>query len=1252
VPKEPTQAASFLRRYPEFDGRGIKIAIFDTGVDPGAVGLAKTTDGQQKIIDLVDATGSGDIAMNAAIAIPDDRVITTLSGRSVTIPDANGKWSNPNNEVRLGTKKAYDLFPKPLQDRVTKKRKEKFDVSHANTIADLKQQSSLLNKDDRQKKDLEKRISHLQNLMNAFEDPGPILDVISWHDGNTWRAVVCSGDEDAEDLSQLRAMAAYKEEFEYGTFSNEDLMNYSLNFYDNGDIVSVVTTAGSHGTHVCGIVGAYHEDEPELNGVAPGAQFISVKIGDSRLGSMETGPGLVRGLIAAKEAGCDLINMSYGEPTSMSNSGRFVRYAKKLVNEHNVVFVSSAGNAGPALSTVGAPAATTPGLISVGAYVTEDMMEAQYALREIVPANQFSWSSRGPSKDGALGVSISAPGCSISPVPTYTLSKNQRMNGTSMSSPNACGGIALLLSALKSQNKQWNPSYIQRAVENTAKPLENLNPLSMGYGVLQVEDAYDYLQDFPYDSNLNMWYTVICRKRGSRGIYLREKEETNMVCEEFISVRPFFQKDIDNKNKLNFEKRFRIVANQDWIQVPKFLHLANSENSFYALIDPKKLEPGQVHLGEIVGLDSENMNQGPAFRIPVTVVKPESLPLTEFKYNHLNIQLKPGALERHFIHVPNGARCATFTIETMDFVPASKRVLMLHAIQLIPKESYNFSELKNYLSIYPRDQKVLQMSVKGGHTLEITLGQFWSSLGDSAVNLRVEFSGITMNDEVTLFEPVGHINMASDFKNEHTTWKSHYEKLCWHVRPSDSEIICRKDPRNYLFTDKYIQDMILTYNFSTDEPGKYVVRAPVFNDVLYEAEYEASMIQVFDKNKKLMQTLDFKPLPFNLPKGDFVARLHLRHENTSLLEQKRHAVIIVEKHLANTIPTDVYRGSVNHALIHSKKNKMNEGFHQIGTKSKLFLAAPATAKMKGIKEGMWFEGFLNWHPSLISPVTLKYPIPPIPVKPKNTEADEEKKQIKLLDNRSAQEKLKDALIDERVKFTKALLKESKEEGEDLLQTLTDAYPRDLRVLTLKLDHLFENTVGTINDSDVINTADLIGKCIDMDALAVHFGTLPKKPDPYDYQLKKDIQDNNEKKKFLVNALYKRAIALLNQAATKNAGPSGEAVENNGPGSDEEKKKEADEIYQAVKNLRKWTDTKKPEHLLAEVRFALYEEKYGEALELMKPFLIENKEGYDAIEKDIVDIEKQIYQALGWDHWTTYKSQWKTLNYPQDYPAMA
>ena len=86
---------------------------------------------------------------------------------------------------------------------------------------------------------------------------------------------------------------------------------------------------------------------------SPRRQVLACKIGDGRLGSAETGTGLVRALIAAKKAGCDLINLSYGEPYWAADSGRVAQTFTDAVRSWGMSVFTSAGNDGPALSTLG-----------------------------------------------------------------------------------------------------------------------------------------------------------------------------------------------------------------------------------------------------------------------------------------------------------------------------------------------------------------------------------------------------------------------------------------------------------------------------------------------------------------------------------------------------------------------------------------------------------------------------------------------------------------------------------------------------------------------------------------------------------------------------------------------------------------------------------------------------------------------------------------------------------------------------------
>lgn len=103
---------------------------------------------------------------------------------------------------------------------------------------------------------------------------GPIIDCVVWHDGEHWRAALDTSEiqsfEGESSFADFIPMTNFKTERQYSTFSMFDAVNYAVNIYENGNILSIVTTSDSHGTHVAGIAAAYHPDDPLLNGVAPG----------------------------------------------------------------------------------------------------------------------------------------------------------------------------------------------------------------------------------------------------------------------------------------------------------------------------------------------------------------------------------------------------------------------------------------------------------------------------------------------------------------------------------------------------------------------------------------------------------------------------------------------------------------------------------------------------------------------------------------------------------------------------------------------------------------------------------------------------------------------------------------------------------------------------------------------------------------------------------------------------------------------
>src|SRR5665213_2053302 len=80
LPLSATHADEFVRDHPTYDGRGVIIFIFDTGVDPGVPGLLTTSEGKRKVIDVRDYSGTGDVPYVLAERMGDE---LRVSGKTV-----------------------------------------------------------------------------------------------------------------------------------------------------------------------------------------------------------------------------------------------------------------------------------------------------------------------------------------------------------------------------------------------------------------------------------------------------------------------------------------------------------------------------------------------------------------------------------------------------------------------------------------------------------------------------------------------------------------------------------------------------------------------------------------------------------------------------------------------------------------------------------------------------------------------------------------------------------------------------------------------------------------------------------------------------------------------------------------------------------------------------------------------------------------------------------------------------------------
>lgn len=442
MPLRPTGVPDFLDQHPTYDGRGVLIAILDSGIDAGILGLGTTSTGDRKLLDLRDFSGEGAIPLTPARAVGDQITVAgrVLSGvsrlRAVMVGER--VWAGSIAEIPLGAMPAADL--------------------------------------------------------NGDRDDSDTLAIVVARASDGW---VLYADTDGDgSLANERPVHDYlraRESFGWTSGGRAPSITIAANFREEQGAprLDLYFDTGAHGSHVAGIA-AGHDiyGVKGFNGVAPGAYLLGIKIANNANGGISTSGSMLAGIgyairFAAERRLPLVLNMSFGVGNEGEGEARIDHLIDSVLARHpNVVFTISAGNDGPGLSTMGYPGSASRA-ITVGATIPAVLLGASSDGQE--PVAYFS------SRGGQLAKpEIVAPGMAYSTVPRWNTG-DERKGGTSMASPHAAGLAALLLSGLAQERRSATALQIRQALMVTARPLGGGSFLDMGTGQPEIGAAWRWL---------------------------------------------------------------------------------------------------------------------------------------------------------------------------------------------------------------------------------------------------------------------------------------------------------------------------------------------------------------------------------------------------------------------------------------------------------------------------------------------------------------------------------------------------------------------------------------------------------------------------------------------------------------------------------------------------------------------------------------------------------------------------------------
>ncbi len=553
-----------LKELANVDGSGIKIAVIDTGIDPGHLDLRQTADGRVKVTDWVDLTDQGKVELTPA----------AIEGGRVVLPDDDtvslGGYYSRSGQACYGF---LDLARLPVKLPTGKQKilVIALDTTHAG-----------------------------------------IYDTI---------LIDLNGNGRVDDEKPFTVYGNSKKYLSFMTLEEKPFNFVVSKISPAGDYVKLGFDAVGHGTKVAGVAAG----NGLLQGIAPGAQLVAIKVFDGFTGTDIS--RLKEAIKMAGNMGVQVVNLSMGY-SNLSENERWELEAaiNDVTVSQGVTFCISAGNLGPGLESISTPAGSQKG-ISVGGYLSPAMWALNYGW-QVSQATLWYFSSVGPYAGGVAPLVVAPASAVTSDVGwrgEYTLEE-----GTSIAAPYVAGGVALLIQAAHQEGIRVSPEILRLALARGAEPLSGHSLLETGYGVLNLAESWKALQEgvllpFAYQQGA-----------GGRGLYARS----------YLPGQSYLE--MNNPSGIN--EYLELSSTSPWIKVSQSRIQVPTRGQRSISLEYENPEDPGLYSGLVVGNDP--ISKETRLEALQTVIVPyKLLPGSAISVSD---ELGAGMYQRYFVKVPEG----------------------------------------------------------------------------------------------------------------------------------------------------------------------------------------------------------------------------------------------------------------------------------------------------------------------------------------------------------------------------------------------------------------------------------------------------------------------------------------------------------------------------------------------------------------------------------------------------------------------